>query len=134
VDRAHLVVDAMNVIGSRPTGWWRDRPGAIRRLALGLQALAEADQQPITVVIDGRPLADLAEGRHGGLDVVYASRAKRGAADDRIVDFVAAAPDPAGTEVVTADRELIARVQRLGAGVSNPGRLLQRLDELNAQP
>jgi hypothetical protein len=24
-----LVIDAANVIGSRPTGWWRDRPGAV---------------------------------------------------------------------------------------------------------
>jgi len=27
-----LVVDAANVIGSRPDGWWRDRAGAVRRL------------------------------------------------------------------------------------------------------
>ena len=26
-----LIIDAGNVIGSRPTGWWRDRPGAARR-------------------------------------------------------------------------------------------------------
>ena len=29
---SRLVVDGMNVIGSRPTGWWRDRPGAMRGL------------------------------------------------------------------------------------------------------
>ena len=29
---SHLVVDGMNVIGSRPDGWWRDRAGASRRL------------------------------------------------------------------------------------------------------
>jgi hypothetical protein len=28
----HRVVDAMNVIGSRPDGWWRDRGRATRRL------------------------------------------------------------------------------------------------------
>jgi hypothetical protein len=27
-----LVIDAANVIGSRPTGWWRDRPGAAGRV------------------------------------------------------------------------------------------------------
>ena len=26
------VVDGMNVIGSRPTGWWHDRPGAMHDL------------------------------------------------------------------------------------------------------
>jgi len=29
----HVVVDAANVVGSRPDGWWRDRAGAARRLA-----------------------------------------------------------------------------------------------------
>ena len=27
-----LVVDAANVVGSRPDGWWKDRAGAARRL------------------------------------------------------------------------------------------------------
>ena len=30
------IVDGMNVIGSRPTGWWRDRPGAMRGLVAEL--------------------------------------------------------------------------------------------------
>jgi hypothetical protein len=25
----HLVVDAANVVGSRPDGWWRDRAGPL---------------------------------------------------------------------------------------------------------
>src|SRR4051812_45855217 len=44
------VVDGMNVIGTRPDGWWRDRPGAQRRLVGELAALGE----PLTVVFDGR--------------------------------------------------------------------------------
>ena len=35
------VVDASNVIGSRPDGWWRDRAGAARRLVAALDDLAE---------------------------------------------------------------------------------------------
>ena len=35
--RRRLVVDAMNVIGTRPDGWWRDRDGAARRLIAALQ-------------------------------------------------------------------------------------------------
>ena len=35
-----VVVDAANVIGSRPDGWWRDRAGAARRLVDQLAALA----------------------------------------------------------------------------------------------
>jgi predicted RNA-binding protein with PIN domain len=45
------VVDGMNVIGSRPTGWWHDRPGAMQQLVHELQALDE----PVTVIFDGRP-------------------------------------------------------------------------------
>ncbi len=87
MNRPHFVVDALNVIGSRPTGWWRDRDGAILRFARDLRALAEADSRSVTLIIDGRPLAELPEGQHGGLDVLYASRSGQNAADDRIVEF-----------------------------------------------
>ena len=43
------LVDGMNVIGSRPDGWWRDRRGAMRRLVEDLARL-EGD---VTVVLDG---------------------------------------------------------------------------------
>jgi len=36
-------VDGANVVGSRPDGWWRDRPGAARRLHHRL-AVADIDQ------------------------------------------------------------------------------------------
>ncbi|MGB7447512.1 MAG: hypothetical protein WA892_00115 [Ornithinimicrobium sp.] len=35
-----LIVDAANVIGSSPDGWWRDRAGAARRLHDQLSATA----------------------------------------------------------------------------------------------
>ncbi|MCW2528671.1 MAG: ADP-ribose pyrophosphatase [Pseudonocardiales bacterium] len=35
-----LVVDSANVVGSRPDGWWRDRPAATRRLRDALTAFA----------------------------------------------------------------------------------------------
>ena len=47
------VVDASNVIGSRPDGWWRDRAGATRRLVAALDALAERTGDEVTVVLDG---------------------------------------------------------------------------------
>ncbi len=37
-----VIVDAANVVGSRPDGWWRDRAGAARRLVSGVTALAGA--------------------------------------------------------------------------------------------
>ena len=42
----HWLVDASNVIGSRPDGWWRDREGAARRLIAELERFAEATGEP----------------------------------------------------------------------------------------
>jgi nicotinic acid mononucleotide adenylyltransferase/predicted RNA-binding protein with PIN domain len=115
--RRRMIVDGNNVIGSRPDGWWRDREGASRRLVEQLQALARRTGDRIAVVLDGRPLAGLAEGSHDGVLVAYARRGGRDAADDRIVEEVAADADPASLVVVTSDRELARRVRDLGATV-----------------
>ena len=123
-----LVVDAMNVIGSRPDGWWRDRDGAARRLVGRVQALARDTDEQITVVLDGRPLDDLPEGAHDGVHVLYARRAGRDAADDRIVELVGELDAPGDVTVVTSDRDLARRVRDLGATVVGAGSLLTRLD------
>ncbi len=122
-----LIVDGNNVIGSRPDGWWRDRPGASRRLVTSLQDVARASGDRISVVFDGRPLAGLPEGVHGGVLVVYATRPGRDAADDRIVEEVARDRDPASLVVVTSDRALADRARSLGARVEGAGSLLDRL-------
>jgi predicted RNA-binding protein with PIN domain len=126
-----LLVDGMNVIGSRPDGWWRDRDGAIRRLLARLQALAAATGDEITLVLDGGPLPDLPEGGHDGVEVRYARRPGRNAGDDRIVELLERAPDPAGLRVVTSDRALRERAAALGAHIEGAGALLARLDELS---
>lgn len=129
-----VVVDGMNVIGSRPDGWWRDRDGAARRLARDLARLAATEDGGVAfaLVLDGRPLPDLPEGIHGGVLVAYARRAGRDAADDRIAAEVAADPDPASLVVVTSDRALRARVEALGATVEPASSLRARLDALPA--
>jgi predicted RNA-binding protein with PIN domain len=121
---ARIVVDGMNVIGSRPDGWWRDRDGAVRRLVEGLQAL---DDGRYAVVFDGRPLPDLPEGVHGGVLVAYATRAGANAADDRIVDEVARDRDPSSLTVVTSDATLRRRVEALGARAEGAATLLAKL-------
>jgi nicotinic acid mononucleotide adenylyltransferase/predicted RNA-binding protein with PIN domain len=126
--RRRLIVDGNNVIGSRPDGWWRDRPGAARRLIAALQELARRSGDQISVVLDGRPLADVPEGVHAGVLVAYATRAGRDAADDRIVAEVERDREPASLVVVTSDRELAERVRALGAGVEGAGALLAQLD------
>lgn len=126
--RRRLIVDGNNVIGSRPDGWWRDRQGAARRLITGLQALARRSGDRFSVVLDGRPLADVPEGVHDGVLVAYATRAGRDAADDRIVAEVERDHDPGSLVVVTSDRGLAERVRALGAGVERAGALLAQLD------
>ena len=101
------LVDGMNVIGSRPDGWWRDRDGAVRRLVEELQEL----EDEVIVIFDGRPL----EVEAGSVDVRFASRSGRDAADDDIARIAAEVPD---ATVVTSDAGLAARVENetIGAG------------------
>jgi predicted RNA-binding protein with PIN domain len=119
----------MNVIGSRPDGWWRDRDGAVRRLHGRLATLVRDEDDAVTLVLDGRPLDDLPEGEHDGVDVRYARRRGRDAADDRIVELVGDAKNPGALTVVTSDRELADRVRTLGAAVIGARALLRRLDD-----
>ncbi len=123
-----MIVDGNNVIGSRPDGWWRDRPGAARRLITALQTLARRSGDRISVVLDGRPLPDIPEGVHDGVLVAYATRAGRDAADDRIVAEVEQDREPATLVVVTSDRGLAERVRALGATVEGAGTLLALLE------
>ena len=122
---ARWLVDGMNVIGSRPDGWWRDRPRAMRELVHSLAAYAEARGEPVAVVFDGRPF----ELPSRAVEVAFASRRGRNAADDDIAALVAADPDPGGLRVVTSDGELAARVRERGAEVVGAGAFRRRLDE-----
>lgn len=121
------VVDAMNVVGSRPDGWWRDREGATRRLLAALAAFAATTGDEVVVVLDAGP-AELAR-RADALVVVLASRRGRDAADDEIVRRVGSDPAPASLRVVTSDARLGARVRALGATVEGAGAFRRRLDE-----
>jgi len=119
------LVDGMNVIGSRPTGWWRDRPRAQRELIDELEALGAATGDDVAVVFDGRPF-ELPGG--GRVDVGFAA-GRRGAADDAIAERVAGDTDPGSLTVVTSDSELAGRVRRAGADVVTSGSFRRRLDE-----
>ena len=122
---ARWVVDGMNVIGSRPDGWWRDRPGAMRALAEELGELAGASGEQLTVIFDGRSFELDAP---PGVTVAFATRRGRNAADDDIAALVERDPDPAGLTVVTSDEELASRVRNAGAAVMGAGEFRGRLD------
>jgi predicted RNA-binding protein with PIN domain len=129
--RRRLLVDGMNLIGSRPDRWWNDRDGAVHRLVGELDRFAAAAGEDVTVVFDRRP-PDLDPGRHGAVEVAFASRRGRDAADHEIVAMVAAGPDPGSFVVVTSDRRLAERVRELGARVEPSSRFRRWLDRVLA--
>jgi predicted RNA-binding protein with PIN domain len=118
------LVDASNVIGSRPDGWWRDRRGATERLLDALRGFA-ADEDDVVVVLDAGP-AEWA-GRSGPLAVAIAPRRGTNAADDEIVRLLDADPDPASIRVVTSDAALAERARARGAEVVGAGAFRRRL-------
>ena len=122
------IVDGMNVIGTRPDGWWRDRPGAMHRLVADLARLAARTGRRIAVVFDGGPVAGLPEGVHDRVLVAYARRRGADAADDRIAEEVRRDRDPASLTVVTSDGALAGRVRALGARVEGAGSLTRELE------
>lgn len=117
-----LVIDAANVIGSRPTGWWRDRPRAARTFTERVRATVAAGvlDPPVTIVLEGKSRAGVGEGEADGVTVVHAP----GEGDDTIVDVARANHD---VVVVTADRALAERVRAADADVVGPRWLLDRL-------
>ena len=120
------IVDGMNLIGSRPDGWWRDRRKAMRALVGQLERFASTADEPLTVVFDGQSF-DLGAGRPE-VEVAFASRRGRDAADDDIARLVADAQRPAELTVVTSDAALAARVRSSGASVVGAGAFRRRLD------
>ncbi|WP_460773316.1 NUDIX domain-containing protein [Microbacterium sp. GXF7504] len=132
--RPVVVVDAANVVGSVPDGWWRDRAGAAGRLldrvgawsAAGVDGealgLPERTWYPETVVVLEGQAKDAAT--DAPLTVVRAE----GAGDDEIVaQAERAAASGAPVTVVTSDRGLAARVEAAGAAVRGTRWLLDRL-------
>jgi predicted RNA-binding protein with PIN domain len=119
------LVDGMNVIGSRPDGWWRNRKKAVVNLVDQLEAWATAAGDPVTVVFDGDPPPELAD-EERAVEVIFAGRG--GTADDEITRRVAGDPDPGSLVVVTSDAELARRVEAHGARVLGSGTFRRRLD------
>ena len=118
-----LIVDGANVVGSRPDGWWRDRPGAARRLWQQLIA-AELPQDELVLVLEGAARQGTPAGREGRVDTIHAPAS----GDDAIVEAARArVADARDVTVVTADRELRVRVEAAGARTVGPSWLLDRL-------
>lgn len=118
------VVDAMNVIGSRPDRWWNDPKKAMRAMARLLDGFAARTGDELTVVFDTDP-GPLQDTDH--IEVVIARRKGRNAADYEIEQIVAADEDPSRLRVVTSDKRLVEKVAELGAKVTGSGRFRNQL-------
>jgi uncharacterized protein YaiI (UPF0178 family) len=104
----------MNVIGTRPDGWWRDRHAAMVRLVNLLELWAAAEGDDVTVVFEQPPRPPI---RSTVIEVAHAPRARADSADDEIARRVAAEPEPHLLRVVTSDHGLADRVRAAGATV-----------------
>ena len=121
-----LVVDAANVVGSRPSGWWRDRGKAAEDLCRGLADAVEAGrlEPPVVVVLEGAARRGVEEHERNGVRVVHAPHS----GDDTIAALVAqATADGQSVTVITADRELRDRAQQVGGDAVGPRWLLDRV-------
>ena len=124
-----IVVDAANVIGSVPDGWWRDRAGAAACLLDRLEPLSADGMDAarlglpgslwfpeVVAVVEGQA-RDVADAAADGVRIVRAPDA----GDDAIVAEAGALIDAGkSVTVVTSDRALRGRVEELGATVHGP--------------
>ncbi len=119
------IVDAMNVIGCRPDGWWRDRRAATARLVDRLERWAVRDGVDVTVVLERPPTPELGSDT---ITIAHAPAARADSADDEIVRLLHRDPHPEQIVVVTSDRVLAQRVTTAGASVYPAHRLRDEID------
>jgi uncharacterized protein YaiI (UPF0178 family) len=119
------LVDGMNVIGTRPDAWWKDRDAAMLRLVDMLERWAAAAGEDVTVVFERPPSPPI---RSTVIEVAHAPKPRRDAADDEIVRRLHADPDPAAVRVVTSDRWLADRASAAGASVEGADGFRARLE------
>ncbi len=120
------LIDGMNLIGTRPDGWWKDRDAAMLRLVDLLERWAAAEGEEAAVVFERKPSPPI---RSSVIDVLHAPRPKANAADDEIVRLLRAAPDPAAVRVVTSDRWLADQAWAAGASVEGSHAFRMRLEQ-----
>jgi predicted RNA-binding protein with PIN domain len=119
------IVDGMNVIGSRPDGWWRDRGRAMTTLVERLEQWAAAEGAEVTVVFERPPSPPI---ESSVIIVAHAPAAAANSADDEIVRLLQEDTDPAQIRVATSDRALSERIQAVGAHVYPAERLRNLID------
>jgi uncharacterized protein YaiI (UPF0178 family) len=120
------IVDAMNVIGTRPDGWWKDRHGAMERLVAQLERWADANGQEVTVVFERPPKPPIASDR---IEIAHAPRAGPNAGDQEIVRLLRDDDHPEEVRVVTSDRDLAHQVTALKGSVEPAKAFRRQIEE-----
>ncbi len=108
------LVDGMNVIGTRPDKWWKDRDAAMLRLVDQLERWAAAENEDVIVVFERPPSPPI---RSTVIEVTHAPTPRANAGDDEIVRRLKADTEPSAVRVVTSDRGLSERAYAQGATV-----------------
>ena len=115
----------MNVIGSRPDGWWKNRRRAMVGLVDQLERWASAEGHHVTVVFE-RPTSPPIHS--SVIEVGHAPKAAANSADDEIVRLVRSDDRPQEINVVTSDNTLADRVRDAGAS-AYPAEAFRKLIE-----
>jgi uncharacterized protein YaiI (UPF0178 family) len=109
-----FLIDGMNVIGTRPDAWWRDRHRSMVRLVHMLEVWVASSGEDVTVVFEHPPSPPIGS---SVIEVAHAPRPRRDSADDEIVRRLLSESEPGKVRVVTSDRWLADRALAAGASV-----------------
>ena len=120
------LVDGMNVIGTRPDAWWKDRHGAMVRFVDLLERWVATSGEDVVVVFERPPSPPISS---TVIEVAHAPRPRADSADDEIVRRLRAEPEPGQVRVATSDRWLADRVRAIGATVEPAESFRRRLEE-----
>lgn len=119
-------MDGMNVIGTRPDGWWRDRDAAMARLVDQLERFSAATGDDVTVVFERPPRPPL---RSTVIEITHAPKLGPDAADYEIIRILKAHASPKSVHVVTSDNWLADAARATGATIEPSEGFRTRLEE-----
>ena len=119
------IVDGMNVIGTRPDGWWKDRHAAMVRLVDLLERWSASSGSDVTVVFERPPSPPI---KSPVVEVAHARRAGPNSADREILRRLRADPNPGEIRVVTSDHALADQARFLDATVESSEAFRQEIE------